>query len=54
MHALLFIEATEEHAHRIDDALRLYERCTCQLINPAKCSMLFGVECRPDMQEKVK
>jgi hypothetical protein len=38
----------------IDKALRTYERSTWQLINPMKCSMMFGVGCPVSAQDKVK
>jgi hypothetical protein len=43
-----------EQASKIKQVLCSYELGTCQLINPAKCSMLFGSACVPDDQEKVK
>jgi hypothetical protein len=52
--ALLFLEATEEQANRVHDALRIYERSTGQLINPTKWSMMFGLDCALDAQESVK
>jgi hypothetical protein len=51
---LFFPEATETQAEIIKNALRLYEKCTGQLINPAKCSMMFGTNCSEPEQNKVK
>jgi hypothetical protein len=51
---LLFLEASEEQAPLVHAALRRYERCTSQLINPAKCSMMFGVNCPETNQQRVK
>jgi hypothetical protein len=48
------MEATEERAHLIEDALRRYEKSTGQLINPTKCSILFGADCMQANQERVK
>jgi hypothetical protein len=40
---LLFIEVLDDQAAIVDNTLRRYERSTGQLINPVKCSMMFGV-----------
>jgi hypothetical protein len=50
----LFLEAKEDHALLIREALRLYERCTGQLINPMKCSVMFEAHCTQDDQERFK
>jgi hypothetical protein len=50
---LLFLEATESQAEVINRVLRLYERCTGQLINSTKCSMMFGSLCTDEQKEKV-
>jgi hypothetical protein len=42
---LLFLEIKEEHALIIKEALQQYERSTGQLINPSKCSIMFGANC---------
>jgi hypothetical protein len=42
---LLFLEAKEDQALLIREALQLYERCTGQLINPMKFSVMFGAHC---------
>jgi hypothetical protein len=40
---LLFMKASEEHTIIVRNTLQCYERCTGQLINPSKCSiLLFG------------
>jgi hypothetical protein len=50
---LLFMEASEEQARVIHDVLRRYEIGTGQLINPSKCSVMFGADCQMENQEKV-
>jgi hypothetical protein len=51
---LLFFEANEEQAMVINDGLRWYERCPGQLMNPAKCSILFGAACMDMDKERIK
>jgi hypothetical protein len=51
---MLFLEAIEQHALIVDKVLRMYERCTGQLINPSKCSIMFGSDCSESGQEVVK
>jgi hypothetical protein len=43
----------QDQAEVINSALRLYERCIGQLINPSKCSMMFGSNCSYVNKEKV-
>jgi hypothetical protein len=50
---LLFLEAIESQAEVINRVLRPYERCTGQLINATKCSMLFRSLCSDEQKEKV-
>jgi hypothetical protein len=50
---LLFIKVTEGHACMIKEVLQTYERGTGQLVNPSKCSMLFGSKCSDTMKTKV-
>jgi hypothetical protein len=50
---LLFIKASKEQAFKIKDVLEIYENSTSQLVNPSKCSMLFGKNCLDIMQERV-
>jgi hypothetical protein len=50
---LLFIKATEDQANRIKDVLGTFEKCTGQLINPMKCSMMFGRNCSMTNKDKV-
>jgi hypothetical protein len=50
---LLFFEASEDQAVLINKVLR-YEEGTNQLINPSKCSIMFGSACPEENQEKVK
>jgi hypothetical protein len=51
---LLFLEATEDQAILVNDLLHLYEKSMGQLINPQKCSILFGANCSMDAQDRVK
>jgi hypothetical protein len=51
---MLFLEASEQQARTMDKVLRMYERCTGQLINPSKCSIMFGSDCSDADQEMVK
>jgi hypothetical protein len=51
---LLFFKANEEQALVINNALRRYDRCTGQLINPAKCCILFGAACMDRDKERIK
>jgi hypothetical protein len=51
---LLFLEATEDQIVLVNDALWLYEKSTGQLMNPQKCSILFGADCSMDAQDRVK
>jgi hypothetical protein len=51
---LLFLEAKVDQAKIIHEVLRKCERCTGQLINPAKCSMMFGAACTNDDRDRVK
>jgi hypothetical protein len=43
--AMLFVKAVGSQPMVIKEALSLYERGTSQLINPDKCSMMFGTTC---------
>jgi hypothetical protein len=51
---MLFLEATKEQASIVNTTLCLYEKCTGQLINPTKCSIMFGMECTMNNQQVVK
>jgi hypothetical protein len=51
---LLFLKASEEQANLVDRDFCTYENSTVQLINPMKCTMLFGVDCPVSAQDKVK
>jgi hypothetical protein len=50
---LLFMKATKDQATVITKTLRWYEQYTGQLINPSKCSMVFGSLCSVEHHEKV-
>ena len=51
---LLFFKANQQQAGAVQDIIHAYESATGQLINPAKCSILFGQSCPPNVQENVK
>lgn len=50
---LLFFRATEGEATRIRGLLDVFARATGQLINPQKCSILFGKHCRSGDKDDV-
>jgi hypothetical protein len=50
----LFLEASGEEATKIKQVLREYEQGIGQLINPAKCYMMFGSACSEDDKVRVK
>lgn len=50
---LLFLEATESQAEVVNSSIKSYERCTGQLINPSKSSIMFGVSVPGDRQAAV-
>jgi hypothetical protein len=51
---LFFIRASVDQANTIKDILDTYARCTGQLINPGKCSVLFNEKGQQGVQEQVK
>ncbi|RLN03687.1 hypothetical protein C2845_PM13G08440 [Panicum miliaceum] len=51
---LLFFKANTEQAHVVKEILDTYERCTGQLINPAKCSIMFNAKGQLEVQQQVK
>jgi hypothetical protein len=51
---LLLLEASEEQAEWVNQLLRKYEKGTGQLINPAKCSVMFSSDCDDEDKKKVK
>ncbi|EEE56362.1 hypothetical protein OsJ_05493 [Oryza sativa Japonica Group] len=52
--SLLFFKAEVDQARSVKEALSLYEKSTGQLINPAKCSLLFSEFCSQERQEEIK
>jgi ribonuclease HI len=52
--SLLFFKAQTEQAHRIKEVLDIYASSTGQLINPSKCSIIFGNSCSVEQREEVK
>jgi glycogen synthase len=51
---LMFMKAIGDWARVVETVSRHYERCTKQLINPVKCSILFGSGCLQADQERVQ
>lgn len=51
---LLFFKTNVEHAHVVKAVLDTYARCTGQLINPAKCSIMFNEKGNQNVQVQVK
>jgi hypothetical protein len=51
---LLFFKANTEQALVVKEILDTYARCTGQLLNPAKCSILFSKKGDGNMQSQVK
>jgi hypothetical protein len=50
---LLLFKASGEQAKIINEVLRCYESSTSQLINPEKCSIMFGAMCPQDAMDSV-
>jgi hypothetical protein len=51
---LLFFRAAADQAELVKDILASYERCTGQLLNAAKCSIMFSPKGNAEDQEAVK
>jgi hypothetical protein len=51
---MLFFKASVDQANTIKEILDTYTRCTGQLINPGKCSILFNEKGQQGVQEQVK
>ena len=51
---LLFFKADPQEAENIRNIILAYEGATGQLINPAKCSILFGKHCSEINKENVR
>jgi hypothetical protein len=51
---MLFLKVSEQQARMVDKVMCMYERCKGQLINPAKCSIMFGADCSDADQEAIK
>ena len=51
---LLFFKATPEEARAIDNTLKLFQRCTGQLLSPSKCSVIFSIVCPLATQLEIK
>jgi hypothetical protein len=52
--SLLFFKADVGQANKIKDVLDVYASSTGQLINPAKCSVMFGESCPVEQRAAVK
>jgi hypothetical protein len=52
--SLLFFKANEDQAMRIHELLTKYATSTGQLINPGKCSLLFGKICPDEIKARIK
>jgi ribonuclease HI len=51
--SLLFFKATVAQANRVRLVLDSYEKSTGQLINPGKCSIMFGKTCPQEVRDEV-
>ena len=51
---LLFFQATPEQALCVSNALDVFAACTGQLINQAKCSIMFSASCPIPSQEAIR
>ena len=51
--SLLFFKANGQQAEKIKEAIKMFEQCTGQRINPGKCSVLFGPQCPEDTQREI-
>jgi hypothetical protein len=51
--SLLFFKATVAQANRVRLVLDSYENSTGQLINPGKCSIMFGKTCPQEVRDEV-
>jgi hypothetical protein len=52
--SLLFLKSTLEEARDADSALKLFQRCTGQLLSPSKCSLLFNNVCPLAFCEEIR
>jgi hypothetical protein len=52
--SLLFFKAQGSQAQRVKEVLDMYASSTGQLINPTKCSILFGESCPLQLRVEVK
>jgi hypothetical protein len=52
--SLLFFKANAEQANREKDILEIYAASTGQLINPNKCSIMFGRACPQETRDEIK
>lgn len=51
---LLFFKAEQQQAMAVKNVLNTYAKGTGQLINPGKCSIMFGEASPPVVQETIK
>jgi hypothetical protein len=52
--SLFFFKATTEESRVVDGTLKLFQRCTGQLLSPSKCSILFSKVCPTASQTEIK
>jgi hypothetical protein len=51
---LLFFKAQQDQAQRVKEVLESYAKSTGQLINPSKCSIMFGASCAEETRAEIK
>jgi hypothetical protein len=52
--SLLFFKAHVDQANRVKEVLQAYASSTGQLVNPGKCSIMFGESCPQEVQIAIK
>jgi hypothetical protein len=52
--SLLFFQAKVEQANKVKEILEVYATSTGQLINPNKCSIMFGKACPQETRNEIK
>ena len=50
----IFAGGTPDQAAQVKEVLNIYARCTGQLINPSKCSIMFNERGQQETQDLVK
>jgi hypothetical protein len=49
----MFFKATTDQAEVINKVIKFFEKGTGQMVNPAKCSIIFSYKCPVRDQERV-